>query len=605
MKRKSRNIAVHISECVSSCTRSKKPKICKPLFKCNNYISATRVKNFMLNDTLVDWLYEHKNVGNSIANGFDSFIINKGVEFEKELIKYIIRNKAPVVYVSDKITDESVQKTIDLMHEGTPLIHSAPVRNDNNNTHGIIDLLVRSDYLHKIVEECPITIEEQKIPSPKLKKDYHYVVIDVKFSTLPLRADGKHLLNSDQYPAYKAQCLIYRDAVSLIQGYTSQYAFILGRRWKYTHKDVKHTNFTCLNKLGVIDYKNVDEEYVEKTSDALKWIRDNKKNGHKWSVSPPSRKELYPNMCSDSGKWQTHKDEIAQNIGEISSIWYCGVKHRNIGLSKGIKSWKDLRCNSKNIGINGKRGSTIDEILNINRQDVDVIRPKKIINNICDWKTECNEIFVDFETLPDIFCSFSDLPVQNQTDIIFMIGVYWKKINSSNSSNSSSEWTYTNFTCNEATYEEEYRIMNEFNKFVKIQNNPKLWYWCADDRFWKKSEQRHLQSRNNSAHTWKVNNWVDMYQIFTNEPIVIKDCFNFGLKNIAKTMKKHGLINTTLNTECNSGVSAMILAHNFYEKTDKTTSVTNNESMKQIIDYNKFDVEVLYDILNYLRTKHS
>ena len=560
MKRKSRNIEVHILESVSSCTRSKK---CKPLFKSNNYISATCVKNFMLNDTLVDWLYEHKKVGNSISNGFDSFIINKGIEFEKELIKYIIRNKAPVVYVSDKITDKSVQKTIDLMHEGTPLIHSAPVRNDNNNTHGIIDLLVRSDYLHKIVEECPITIEEQKIPSPKLKKDYHYVVIDVKFSTLPLRADGKHLLNSDQYPAYKAQCLIYRDAVSLIQGYTSQYAFILGRRWKYTHKDVKHTNFTCLNKLGVIDYKNVDEEYVKKTFDALKWIRDNKKNGHKWSVSPPSRKELYPNMCSDSGKWQTHKDEIAQNIGEISSIWYCGVKHRNIGLSKGIKSWKDLRCNSKNIGINGKRGSTIDEILNINRQD---------------------------------------LPVQNQTDIIFMIGVYWKKINLSNSS---SEWTYTNFTCNEATYEEEYRIMNEFNEFVKIQNNPKLWYWCADDRFWKKSEQRHLHSGNNTARTWKVNNWVDMYQIFTNEPIVIKDCFNFGLKNIAKIMKKHGLINTTLNTECNSGVSAMILAHNFYERTDKTSGVTNNETMKQIIDYNKFDVEVLYDILNYLRTKHS
>ena len=69
-------------------------------------------------------------------------------------------------------------------------------------------------------------------------------------------------------------------------------------------------------------------------------------------------------------------------------------------------------------------------------------------------------------------------------------------------------------------------------------------------------------------------------------------------------MKKHGLINTTLNTECNSGVSAMILAHNFYEREDKTC-VTNNDTMKQIMDYNKFDVEVLYDILKYLRTKHS
>jgi hypothetical protein len=94
-----------------------------------------------------------------------------------------------------------------------------------------------------------------------------------------------------------------------------------------------------------------------------------------------------------------------------------------------------------------------------------------------------------------------------------------------------------------------------------------------------------------------------MYQIFTTEPIVIKDCFNFGLKNIAKAMKKHKLINTELNSQCcNSGVSAMILAHNFYERKDKTT---NDETMKQIIHYNRFDVEVLYDILNYLRSKHT
>ena len=609
MKRKTQNISSSILDHVSSCTRSKKPKLCKPLSTYNpTYISATRVRNFMLNDTLVDWLHEHKKVGNHFTssnsftgNGFDSFIINKGVEFEKELIKYIFTNKSPVVYVSDKITDESVQKTIDLMKTGTPIIHSAPVRNEKNNTHGIIDLLVRSDYLHKIIDECPLTIEEQTISSPLLKQDYHYVVIDVKFSTLPLRADGKHLLNSDKYPAYKAQCLIYRDAVGLIQGYTSQYAFILGRRWKYTQKDVKHTNFTCLNKLGVIDYNTIDEEYVEKTSNALKWLRDNKKHGHKWSVTPPTRKELYPNMCRDSGKWQKHKDEIAENIGEISSIWYCGVKNRNIGLSKGIKSWKDARCNSKNIGINGKRGTIVDEILDINRQDVELIRPSKIINNLFDWKNGCgNEVFVDFETLPDIFSSFEDLPVQNQTDIIFMIGVYWKKNNSSN------EWTYTNFTCNEATYEEEYRIMNEFNDFIKKQNYPKIWYWCADDRFWKKSEQRHLNckdKKSNILNNWKVNNWVDMYQIFTTEPIVIKDCFNFGLKNIAKAMKKHKLINTELNSQCcNSGVSAMILAHNFYERKDKTT---NDETMKQIIHYNRFDVEVLYDILNYLRSKHT
>ena len=85
-------------------------------------------------------------------------------------------------------------------------------------THGIIDLLVRSDYLHKLVDECPLTQDEIKIPNKLDTKSYHYIVIDIKFSTLPLRSDGKHLLNSGSYPAYKAQCLIYTQAVGLIQG---------------------------------------------------------------------------------------------------------------------------------------------------------------------------------------------------------------------------------------------------------------------------------------------------------------------------------------------------------------------------------------------------
>ena len=43
-----------------------------------------------------------------------------------------------------------------------------------------------------------------------------------------------HILNSQKYSAYKAQCLVYTEAVGLIQGYTAPIAFILGRRNKNT-----------------------------------------------------------------------------------------------------------------------------------------------------------------------------------------------------------------------------------------------------------------------------------------------------------------------------------------------------------------------------------
>lgn len=606
---------------VASCTRSKKPRLWTLPLPSRMYntkwISATKTRNYMLNDPLVDWLKghgTHPSPTNGSNGGFVSFITEKGIEFEDVLIKYIDKNKVPVVSVSEYITNESINKTISLMKTGTPIIHSAPVRNSKNKTHGIIDLLVRSDYLYKLIDDCPLSDEEMIIPSPKLGVDYHYIVIDVKFSTLPLRADGRHLLNSGSYPAYKAQCLIYNQAIGIIQGYTPQYAYILGRRWKYTSKDVKYSNYTCLNRVGVIDYQKVDRHYINRTKKALEWVRDNERYGHQWTVSPPSRRELYPNMCYDSGKWQKHKEKISDDIGEISSIWYCSVKHRDNALSMGIHSWRDPQCNSKNMGMTGMRSSIIDSILDINRQSTDVIRPRKIRNNICKWKKKTNEMFVDFETLSDIFCGFEDLPNQKTTDMIFMIGVWYRPIQTCKPNVKRkcqpAKWTYKRFTCSEPTYEEEYRIMNEFIDLVKSQNNPKLWYWCAENRFWKRSENRQFDRAQEEddekkadyiSDNWKLNNWADLCEVFKHEPIVIKNCFKFGLKPISSAMREHGLINTKIESECSSGMTVMVKAWKCYQE---FSDPVNCPIMQDIAKYNQFDCCVLEEILTYLRKNH-
>ena len=91
-----------------------------------------------------------------------------------------------------------------------------------------------------------------------------------------------------------------------------------------------------------------------------------------------------------------------------------------------------------------------------------------------------------------------------------------------------------------------------------------------------------------------------MYNIFKEEPIVVKDCFNFGLKSIAKAMKKHNMINIEIESNCNSGMTAMIKAYECYKKENNPSSC---EIMKDIGKYNEFDCKVLYEILNYLRLK--
>lgn len=604
---------------IALCTRSKKPKLCDhelPLpvkKKINQWVSATHTRNFMLNDSLVDWLkystkskYStcHTNYELYKKENFTTFIMKQGNTFETKLIEYINEHKIHVVTVSDSITKESLNQTISLMEQGIPVIHSAPVRNSENKTQGIIDLLVRSDYLDKIVEECPLAEDEKFIYSPGLNKNYYYVVIDIKFSTLPLRSNGIHLLNSGSYPAYKAQTLIYTQSIGKIQGYTSRYAYILGRRWKYTKKDIPYSNYSCMDKLGVIDYKEIDKNFVLKTQNAIKWIQDVRKNGHTWSTNPPSRLELYPNMCCDSGKWQQEKEKIANDIGEISNIWYCGVKHRENCLKKGINSWKDPKCVSSIIGMSGVRGSIIDKILDINRQNTDKIRPKNI-PDILNWKTLGNEIFVDFETMSDVFTTFSDLPEQKSSEMIFMIGVYWKN---------KENWEYKNFICKSQSLDEEYRIMDEFNNFIKEKRNPKMWYWCAEKSFWKRAKNRqynYTKTISNLAdkklkldrisNIWKVDQWFDMCQIFKQTPIVIKDCFKFGLKPISSAMRKHGLIKIKIDSNCSSGLTAMVEAWKCYKDFDDPV---NCSVMKDIEKYNKFDVSVLYEILKYFRINH-
>jgi hypothetical protein len=586
------------------------------------WISATKLRNYMLNDPLTDWLklYDGKKEGSRLIskshtnNTFhnqpnDNFKMEKGNIFEEGIIS-VIKKTVPIVSISNVITDESCEETIQHIKNGTPVIHSAPVRNKKNHTSGIIDLLVRSDYLSKIVNDYP---EQERISTDE---NYHYVVIDIKFSTLPLRADGTHLLNSKDYRAYKSQLWVYNEALGIIQGFTPNKAYLLGRRWKYTSKGIEYRNCSSLDKLGTVDFSTVDKEIVQESKDAIEWCKEVRDFGHTWSINPPSREELYPNMCVDAGSFQKRKEEIAFNLGEISLVWNCGVKHRKIAFKNGIKSWRDKKCTSKNIGINGTRASTIDKIIEINRGEAK-INIGKIKNNIHGWKEDKvqlvetlpetviykPEMFVDFETLNDMFTDFSELPLQKSTDMIFMIGVWYHNAKTD-------KWEYKHFRCETLTPDEEFRIMNEFNNFV-LENGgekTKLWYWCAEDKFWKRYEKRQYdrlisqEDKTRLISKWKLN-WVDMYDIFTHkdEAIAIKGSFNFALKNIAKALRNHGFISSQIESNCCSGMDAMIIAYNAYSKNEEE----KKKELDDVAKYNEFDCKVLHEILSYLRKYHS
>ena len=584
-------------------TRSRNPNLSLPLSyirKKRTWISATQTANYMLNDTLVDWMkkhYRHDHPSPSRSDHKD-YLLEAGIKFEKEVVDYIHNNLLQVCTVSEFITDKSLQQTIKYMSEGRPLIHSAPIRNKYNSTQGVIDLLVRSDYINHLSQTPLLEDHEIHINSPKLGVDYYYIPIDIKFSTLKLSSDGKHLLNSDRYPAYKSQLCIYNQAIGHIQGYQSQYAFIMGRRWTYTSKGIKHWGDDFTKTMGKIDFKNRDNEYIEKTRQAISWLRKVEVWGHRWSASPPSRPELFPNMCRDSGSWQRVKRKLAIKNKELTLLWNVGVKHRQNALNHNIKSWDDPTCDSHHLGINGARKKVIDKILHINRHTSQKISPTRITSNLHDWRNNSNEVFVDFETMLDMFYDKETLPHQPKKEQIFMIGVGYRQMD---------KWNYKSFTCNALTLEEEYRIMNEFVEFMNSLGNPRIWYWSAEKRFWHQSCNKQFEEyeedteKSNKILQWEIGELLDLSNLFRQEPITIKGCFGFGLKEIAEAMRNHGLITTKIESETSSGTVAAFKAWEVY---NTHHDPENSAILKDIEEYNQFDCRVLSDILEYLRNNH-
>ena len=135
---------------------SKKQKISDYI----NLVTATETKNYIIKDYLIDYFIEEKKndkfidkdtIINKKDNLFITYICNKGIEFEQYIINYINKNIIPVESVSPYINDTNIKICLQLMEKGVPVIHSVPFLDLKNKTKGVIDLIVRNDYITKLI----------------------------------------------------------------------------------------------------------------------------------------------------------------------------------------------------------------------------------------------------------------------------------------------------------------------------------------------------------------------------------------------------------------------------------------------------------------------
>ena len=593
----------------------------------SDMVSASRVRNYLLNDTLIDWLNEYNvtslesdvskikpNSSSSVitfrendnVDEFTKHIMEQGNKFEKEVIK-ILSSKIKIVQASESFQareSHNFRYTIKLMKEGVPVIFQGVLHNYENKTYGCPDLLVRSDYLNQLFNQELLSNEELKNKGVLLGKNYYYVVVDIKHSTLHFNVDSTTLRNRDSVPAYKGQLYIYNQALAKIQGYNPMKAFILGKTWEC--KNQVGTNF--LEKLGTIDYSGFDSNFVAQTEDAIKWVIRVRKEGHKWKLLPlPSIPELYPNMNNErDGSWKSLKKELSQNINEITSLWMCGVKNRIIAHSNNIYSYKDEECCSELLGFkSGKISHTLDKIIEINRDDNNIISPEKIQNNKIgdiNWRAVNKtslEFYLDYETMNsnigEVLVEDNNIGYQNN-QFIFQIGLGYSKNN---------KWIYKSFVAPTNNLMGEFKMINSFWIYVneiliqeKKQKCHFVHWYNAEPISYKKLQQR--ISTLGSKVPDKT--FLDLYQLFRKEPITVNGALNFSLKSIAKAMNNKRLIKTNWDSRnpCSNGLNAMLLAHKVY-KESKGPIDSDNVIMNNIIHYNQVDCKVLWEIINYLR----
>jgi len=587
------------------------------------WVSATATRNYAMNDPLLDWLHYHgeskgfkpdtEYTDYDERTDFRLFIMNQGNRFESAVAKHIselyptYRAREPRESASD---DKVFLKTLDAMKEGHPVIYQAVLRDEKSETYGIADFLIRSDIFGQLFDRYKTDETTKNSASLLHDEPWHYRALDAKFSTLRFSAAG-NLLTSGSAWAYMLQLYIYNRALGNMQGYTSPNAYLLGRKWSQTARGQTLRGVNFMDRLGEVsmdffsDSRGTLENAVE---NACEWIRTVRSNGHSWEIYPePSIPQLRPNMSSTSDQpWHHAKTEINQELKDLTTLWGVGVERRNAANREGILRWNQDGLKAEDLGVKAKNSAnTLQAILDINNTHSEPVLPSQIDNPDQVWRhPQKVEFYVDFETVSDLKDDFKNVPESGGTPLIFMIGCGHLE---------DDKWEWKCFTTDRLTEEAEGLIIDQWmDHMYEVQNRIDPAGYTPTVYHWSHAEVSTFDSAFNSAKNrhadkeWPTLNWYDFLQeVIKKEPVVVKGAFGFGLKAIAGSLNKRGLIETSWDAGPTDGLGAMVGAW-WADDEANSKGITMNDipMVQEISQYNEVDCKVMMEIIEYLRKNH-
>jgi len=559
----------------------------------DDWVVASEIRNYSLGDPLIDYLNKYHRVAKKIYRtpeyDFGSFFCQKGIEFEERVIAELIdrfgEDFNTVWTAGEPLNDNIYQSTVDAMKYKVPIIYHAPIRNPDKKIWGIPDLLVRADYLNKIIQH-PTRVDPD---------DQSYRVVDIKLGVLDLTANGLNMLNNTKTRAYKGQQGFYNEILRTYSGQESiTKAYIIGRKWHYTSKGVEWSGNHWYERYGEVDFEGFDSGIVTNVWKAVDWVRKVRIEGQNWTLDPPSVPELQPNMKNDEDvDWKDFKDELAIKNGEITLLWQCGMKNRVLAEKHNISSIYDPGISAEKLGIKGPYQSRVlNNILEANQQSHPLfIRDLELVQSprVAPWLHNNDlKVYIDYETISELV--FDEIT----GDLLFMIGAW-------------AEGEYKCFLVNKLNREEELRIATEFFTWLKgltVNRKVSIYYWSH----FESTQTDKLMERHqlyDEKMVWMCCNRYDLCKEIQEAGIAAKGAFNYKLKKFTNALYKSGAITTNWgDNECSDGLKAMVMTYFLNQKAVKNrTTLPSFKEMSDIVRYNEIDCKSMYSILEYIKSQ--
>lgn len=537
------------------------------------WINVSECNNFCENDKYSDWrsALGEKSEKSEIIKLF----LENSLVWEKKVVKHLEKITGKFFTKIDCSINFDIKadiKTLDAMRRLEPIIYKAYLSDKEEKFRGTSDLLIRNDYIEKL---CPyISLDKEK---SFLVNNYYYVPVSLKFLSLSN-------VNATNMKKYKIELFGFCKILYKIQGVLPKYSFIIGKKVE-DRTDMEH----IIKYPYLVNFTGKDNNIVTLFYKAIEWLRYVKTNCKNWVLCP----DLYPNLKSKNNM-TPEKLKIAEEVGEITEIFYCGYLNRLNAFNQGITSWKDPALNADILQVKDDQKERVNGILKINRGEfLDnnglpvLYYPSQIKNNINNWKdNSVEEMYVDFETIRNSL----DLESQDEDEFIFLIGVYYKG-------------RYTSFIMEMLTLEEESICVKKFLKFWKDSGKPRIFYWYAEVSMWERCIKRHYGDL-------EITKWIDLYEIFYKEPFFVKGCKNFKLKSYIKALNNIDKIKVAVQSEeCCNGLDAMVMAWKYYNRPSDNGPITRKKSLYEIntelkilIEYNKMDCIYLETLLKFIRS---